>query len=96
MLVLGDNLALLFLGWEGVGLCSYLLDRLSIMQNPANGWAAIKAFTVTRVGDVFLLIALFLLYQQFGTLNTSVRSLNNAAEVMTKSSIITYASGSRH
>lgn len=70
LLVLGDNLALLFLGWEGVGLCSYLLIGY-YYQNPANGFAAIKAFTVTRIGDVFLLIALFLIYQQFGTLNTA-------------------------
>ena len=68
ILVLGDNLALLFLGWEGVGLCSYLLIGY-YYQNPANGFAAIKAFTVTRVGDVFLLIAMFLLFQQFGTLH---------------------------
>ncbi|KJV38305.1 NADH-quinone oxidoreductase subunit L [Acinetobacter brisouii] len=68
VLVLGDNLALLFLGWEGVGLCSYLLIGF-YYSNPDNGWAAIKAFTVTRVGDVFLLIALFLLYQEFGTLH---------------------------
>ena len=68
VLVLGDNLALLFLGWEGVGLCSYLFIGY-YYQNPENGFAAIKAFTVTRVGDVFLLIALFLLFQQFGTLH---------------------------
>ncbi|OTG85498.1 NADH-quinone oxidoreductase subunit L [Acinetobacter sp. ANC 4558] len=68
LLVLGDNLALLFLGWEGVGLCSYLLIGY-YYQTPSNGVAAIKAFTVTRIGDVFLLIALFLIYQQFGTLN---------------------------
>ena len=68
VLVLGDNLALLFLGWEGVGLCSYLLIGF-YYQNPANGFAAIKAFTVTRIGDVFLLIAMFLLFQQFGTLH---------------------------
>ncbi|OFE42951.1 NADH-quinone oxidoreductase subunit L [Acinetobacter towneri] len=87
LLVLGDNLALLFLGWEGVGLCSYLLIGY-YYQNPANGFAAIKAFTVTRVGDVFLLIALFLLYQQFGTLNTQY-IVENAANVMTQSSSIT-------
>ncbi|KJV43626.1 NADH-quinone oxidoreductase subunit L [Acinetobacter indicus] len=87
LLVLGDNLALLFLGWEGVGLCSYLLIGY-YYQNPANGFAAIKAFTVTRVGDVFLLIALFLLYQQFGTLNTQY-IVENAAAVMTQSSSIT-------
>lgn len=84
LLVLGDNLALLFLGWEGVGLCSYLLIGF-YYSNPANGWAAIKAFTVTRIGDVFLLIALFLLYQQFGTLNIQY-IVENAATVMTQSS----------
>lgn len=87
LLVLGDNLALLFLGWEGVGLCSYLLIGY-YYQTPANGWAAIKAFTVTRIGDVFLLIALFLLYQQFGTLNTQY-IVDHAATVMTQSSSIT-------
>jgi len=85
ILVLGDNLALLFLGWEGVGLCSYLLIGF-YYSNPANGWAAIKAFTVTRVGDVFLLIALFLLYQQFGTLD-SVYIVENAKIILTDSNI---------
>ena len=85
VLVLGDNLALLFLGWEGVGLCSYLLIGF-YYSNPANGWAAIKAFTVTRVGDVFLLIALFLLYQQFGTLDT-VYIVENAKTILTDSNI---------
>ena len=80
VLVLGDNLALLFLGWEGVGLCSYLLIGY-YYQNPANGFAAIKAFTVTRVGDVFLLIALFLLYQQFGTLHIGT-IVANASQVL--------------
>ncbi|AWL28222.1 NADH-quinone oxidoreductase subunit L [Acinetobacter defluvii] len=80
VLVLGDNLALLFLGWEGVGLCSYLLIGY-YYQNPSNGMAAIKAFTVTRVGDVFLLIALFLLYQQFGTLHIGT-IVANASQVL--------------
>lgn len=87
LLVLGDNLALLFLGWEGVGLCSYLLIGY-YYQNPANGFAAIKAFTVTRVGDVFLLIALFLIYQQFGTLNIA-EVVASAPTVMTQSSSLT-------
>ena len=85
ILVLGDNLTLLFLGWEGVGLCSYLLIGF-YYANPANGWAAIKAFTVTRVGDVFLLIALFLLYQQFGTLDTRT-IIDHAHTVLTDSNI---------
>ena len=87
LLVLGDNLALLFLGWEGVGLCSYLLIGY-YYSNPANGFAAIKAFTVTRVGDVFLLIGLFLVFQQFGTLNIAY-IVENASTVMTQSSSIT-------
>ncbi|MFW2065176.1 NADH-quinone oxidoreductase subunit L [Acinetobacter johnsonii] len=87
LLVLGDNLVLLFLGWEGVGLCSYLLIGY-YYQNPANGFAAIKAFTVTRVGDVFLLIALFLIYQQFSTLNIA-EVVAAAPTVMTQSSSLT-------
>ncbi|WP_245573405.1 NADH-quinone oxidoreductase subunit L [Marinimicrobium agarilyticum] len=68
LLVLGDNLLLLFLGWEGVGLCSYLLIGY-YYQNAANGAAAMKAFIVTRIGDVFLAVGLFLLFTQFGTLD---------------------------
>ncbi|WP_166252915.1 NADH-quinone oxidoreductase subunit L [Marinobacter salicampi] len=68
LLVLGDNLLLLFLGWEGVGLCSYLLIGY-YYQNSANGRAAFKAFLVTRIGDVFLAIGLFLLFRDMGTLN---------------------------
>jgi NADH-quinone oxidoreductase subunit L len=52
MLVLADNLVFLYLGWEGVGLCSYLLIGF-FYKTVANGNAAIKAFVVTRVGDVF-------------------------------------------
>ena len=68
LLVLGDNLGLLYLGWEGVGLCSYLLIGF-YYSDKANGEAAIKAFTVTRVGDVFMAIGLFILFQQLGTLD---------------------------
>ncbi len=68
LLVLGDNLLVLYLGWEGVGLCSYLLIGF-YYKVPANGAAAIKAFLVTRIGDVFLALALFILYAQCGTLD---------------------------
>ncbi|MDP2140306.1 MAG: NADH-quinone oxidoreductase subunit L [Gammaproteobacteria bacterium] len=68
VLVLADNLVLLYLGWEGVGLCSYLLIGFWY-DNPANGYAARKAFVVTRVGDTSMAIGLFLLFQQLGTLN---------------------------
>jgi NADH-quinone oxidoreductase subunit L len=68
MLVLADNLVLLYLGWEGVGLCSYLLIGFWY-ENPANGYAARKAFVVTRVGDTSMAIGLFLLFRELGTLN---------------------------
>lgn len=68
LLVLADNLFLLYLGWEGVGICSYLLIGY-YYHDRANGLAAMKAFTVTRVGDVFLAFGLFLLFREFGTLN---------------------------
>ncbi len=68
LLVLGDNLLLLFLGWEGVGLCSYLLIGY-YYQNSANGQAAFKAFLVTRIGDVFLALGLFLIFRDLGTLD---------------------------
>ena len=67
MLVLGDNLLVLFLGWEGVGLCSYLLIGF-YHKDPANGLAARKAFVVTRVGDTALALGLFLLFWELGTL----------------------------
>jgi NADH-quinone oxidoreductase subunit L len=70
VLVLADNLLLLYLGWEGVGLCSYLLIGFWY-KNPDNGYAARKAFIVTRVGDTALAIAFFILFTTFGTLNIS-------------------------
>jgi len=68
VLVLADNLMLMYLGWEGVGLCSYLLIGF-YYTDPKNGAAAMKAFIVTRVGDVFLAFGLFILYNELGTLN---------------------------
>lgn len=68
LLVLGDNLLVLFFGWEGVGLCSYLLIGFYYKHVP-NGNAALKAFIVTRIGDVFLMIGLFLLFLNLSTLN---------------------------
>ncbi len=65
-LVLADNLLLLYLGWEGVGLCSYLLIGFWY-KNPANGRAAIKAFVVTRIGDASLLVGIILLATGLGT-----------------------------
>ena len=71
LLVLADDLVILFFGWEGVGLCSYLLIGF-YYRIPANGAAAMKAFIVTRVGDVLMLIGLFILFKEFGTLLNSI------------------------
>ncbi|WP_457913507.1 NADH-quinone oxidoreductase subunit L [Candidatus Gillettellia adelgis] len=68
LLVLSDNLLVMYVGWEGVGLCSYLLIGF-YYKNPSNGAAAMKAFIITRIGDVFLTFALFILYNKLGTLN---------------------------
>ncbi len=67
-LVLADNLLLLYIGWEGVGLCSYLLIGFWY-TDPANGKAARKAFIMTRIGDTAMALGLFLLFTNFGTLN---------------------------
>ena len=68
ILVLADNLVLLYLGWEGVGLCSYLLIGFWY-QEEKNGYAARKAFIITRVGDTAMAIGLFMLFNAVGTLN---------------------------
>ena len=68
ILVLGDNLLLLFMGWEGVGLCSYLLIGFWYTDSN-NGYCARKAFVVTRVGDASMALGLFLLFVTLGTLN---------------------------
>ncbi len=71
-LILGDNFVLLFLGWEGVGLCSYLLigfwyDRKFEKSTVPD--AAKKAFIVNRIGDFGFLLGMFLIYMTFGSLN---------------------------
>lgn len=81
LLVMGSNLIVLFVGWEGVGLASYLLigfdyDRIAATQ------AGKKAFIVNRIGDAALLIALFIIYRYFGTFE--YYGLNNLAGVLTE------------
>jgi NADH-quinone oxidoreductase subunit L len=68
LLVMGNNYVVLFIGWEGVGLCSYLLigyyyDKVSAAR------AATKAFVVNRIGDAGFLLAIFLVFYNFGTLD---------------------------
>jgi NADH-quinone oxidoreductase subunit L len=67
-LVLADNLLLLFVGWEGVGLCSYLLIGYYTKWDVA-GDAAKKAFIVNRIGDFGFMIATFLVFATFGTIS---------------------------
>ncbi len=78
-LLLADDLVLLYLGWEGVGLCSYLLIGFWY-TDPANGRAAQKAFIVTRVGDAAFAVALFILFQQLGTLRIDLMMARAAQE----------------
>ncbi len=67
-LVVSDNFLQLFFGWEGVGLCSYLLIGFWYKKETANN-AAIKAFIVNRIGDFGLAIGIFIIFFYFGTIN---------------------------
>jgi NADH-quinone oxidoreductase subunit L len=67
-LVLANNFLLLYLGWEGVGLCSYLLIGFWFTK-PAAAAAARKAFLVTRIGDVGLFLGILLVWATYGSLN---------------------------
>jgi NADH-quinone oxidoreductase subunit L len=71
ILVLGANFMMLFFGWEGVGLCSYLLIGFWY-HNPDFGYAARKAFVMNRIGDLGLLLGLFMVIQHFGSLDYQV------------------------
>jgi NADH-quinone oxidoreductase subunit L len=67
-LVVSDNFLQLFFGWEGVGLCSYLLIGFWYKKETANN-AAIKAFIVNRIGDFGLAVGIFLIFFFFGSIN---------------------------
>ena len=69
-LVLADNLLVLFLGWEGVGLCSYLLIGFWY-EDFKNSAAATKAFVMNRIGDFAFLLAMFILVREVGSLSFS-------------------------
>ena len=71
VLVTSDNYIQLFIGWEGVGLCSYLLINFWFTRIKANK-AAIKAMLVNRVGDIGLVLAMIMIIREFGTLEFSV------------------------
>jgi NADH-quinone oxidoreductase subunit L len=80
MLVLGNNFLVMFVGWEGVGLCSYLLIGYWYEKKSASD-AGKKAFITNRIGDWGFVLGVFLIYYMFGTLD--FRAVQNAAATMT-------------
>ncbi len=86
LLVMANNLLMLFIGWEGVGLCSYLLIGFFYEKRSA-GDAAKKAFIVNRIGDVGVLIGMFFMFHYFGTLDfvtgaSGIRGMTEAAPAL--------------
>ena len=90
ILVLADNLLLLYLGWEGVGLCSYLLIGFWYRE-PVNGYAARKAFIITRIGDTAMIIGIFLLFVHFHTLDIQLLMQQASSEWGNGSPLATWA-----
>jgi NADH-quinone oxidoreductase subunit L len=86
VLVLADNILLMYLGWEGVGLCSYLLIGFWYKE-PQNGYAARKAFIITRIGDTAMIIGIFILFVNFGTVNINELMQQASAKWIPGSSI---------
>jgi NADH-quinone oxidoreductase subunit L len=80
MLVLGNNFLVMFVGWEGVGLCSYLLIGYWYEKKSASD-AGKKAFITNRIGDWGFVLGVFLIYYMFGTLD--FRAVQNLAATMT-------------
>ena len=70
LLVLGSNYLVMFVGWEGVGLCSYLLIGFWFKNTSYNN-AAKKAFIMNRIGDLGFLLGIFLIYVTFGSVSYS-------------------------
>lgn len=83
LLVLGDSLLVMFVGWEGVGLCSYLLIGFWFTDSEKAA-AGMKAFVTNRVGDAAFLLGMFVLFVSFGTLNFA--ELNALAPTVAESS----------
>ncbi|NQY99181.1 MAG: NADH-quinone oxidoreductase subunit L [Bdellovibrionales bacterium] len=83
ILVLGDNLLVMFVGWEGVGLCSYLLIGFWF-SDPEKAAAGMKAFITNRIGDAGFLLGIFMLFLSFGTVTFSeiATRLPETAEMM--------------
>ena len=92
VLVLADNLLLLYLGWEGVGLCSYLLIGFWYREEE-NARAALKAFLVTRIGDAAFAVGLFLIFHSLGTLNIQEAMARASQQWIAGSALATVAAG---
>ena len=82
LLVMGNNYLVLFIGWEGVGLCSYLLIGYYFHKVSA-AKAATKAFVVNRIGDAGFLLAIFLVFANFKTLDYT-KALANVGQLSTE------------
>jgi NADH-quinone oxidoreductase subunit L len=83
LLVMGGNFVILFIGWEGVGLCSYLLIGYWFKNNEYN-YAARKAFVMNRIGDLAFLIAIFWIFSKVGSTSfTEVFSADALAKLST-------------
>ncbi len=78
ILVMADNFAVLFIGWEGVGVCSWLLIGFWYHKESAS-WAANEAFIMNRVGDLGLFLGMFMLYWNLGSLQYDVVFANVAS-----------------
>ncbi|MFQ5583380.1 MAG: NADH-quinone oxidoreductase subunit L [Calditrichia bacterium] len=88
MLVMGNNLLLLYLGWEGVGLCSYLLIGFWY-QKPSAAKAGMKAFITNRVGDFGFAIGIFIIFSTIGTITYS--EIFSNTETLVGAGVITAA-----
>ena len=88
ILVLGANYPLMFVGWEGVGLCSYLLIGFWY-ENREYSDAGKKAFIVNRIGDLGFLIAMFLLFGAFGTLDYARDLRERADDARSRAALVT-------
>src|SRR5699024_11425230 len=86
LLVLANNLFLIYMGWELVGMCSYMLIGYHY-KSYYNAWCGYKSFITTRVGDVFFAIGLFILFNTFGTLDVD-QILTMAPEVWAKGDLM--------
>ena len=89
MLVMGNNLLLLYLGWEGVGLCSYLLIGY-FYDKPSAAKAGLKAFLVNRVGDFGFAIGIFIIFTTIGTITYS--GIFENVERLVSAGVVTTAS----